>query len=171
MCTVKSLPTSDVSKAPRSFETSVAVYQSTRHNTPEDLNLQQYRCENLKSHCFWVVSLKHRIARHYSFCMYIRTCESLLGELMSLIEMFCPFVTYYVNGKSSFMYTQSTLSMFVCYATAWHCWCMELSVSRVSTLPYSAIVTGAKCKLFSLWCGSWELLKDMIVVCFNHLKH
>jgi hypothetical protein len=37
-------------KALRCFETSVAVYQSTQRNIPEDLNFQQYRCENLKSH-------------------------------------------------------------------------------------------------------------------------
>jgi hypothetical protein len=31
------------------FETSVAINQSTRFNIHEDLNLYQYRCENLNS--------------------------------------------------------------------------------------------------------------------------
>lgn len=33
----------------RLFETTVSTYQSARRNIPEDLNLQQDRCENLKS--------------------------------------------------------------------------------------------------------------------------
>jgi hypothetical protein len=33
----------------RSLETSVHIYQSTQHNTPEELDLQQYRCENVLS--------------------------------------------------------------------------------------------------------------------------
>jgi hypothetical protein len=36
-------------KATQLSETSVVIYQSTRRNIPEDLNLQQHRCENLKS--------------------------------------------------------------------------------------------------------------------------
>ena len=36
-------------KALPSFEKLVTFYQSTRHNISEDSNLQQYRCENLKS--------------------------------------------------------------------------------------------------------------------------
>jgi hypothetical protein len=36
-------------KALHCFETSVTVYQSTRWNVPEDLNLQQYCCENVRS--------------------------------------------------------------------------------------------------------------------------
>jgi len=39
----------DVSKAPRSFETSVPTYQLRRHNFPQNLNFQNRRCENLKS--------------------------------------------------------------------------------------------------------------------------
>ena len=36
-------------KAVRIFETSVTAYQLSRCNIPEDLRLQQHRCENLKS--------------------------------------------------------------------------------------------------------------------------
>jgi len=39
----------DVSKAPRSFETSVPTYQLRRHNFPQNLNFQHHRCENVKS--------------------------------------------------------------------------------------------------------------------------
>lgn len=37
-------------KTLRSFETSINIYQSTRRNFPEDLNLQQRGLKNLKSH-------------------------------------------------------------------------------------------------------------------------
>jgi hypothetical protein len=40
------LESEDEGKPP--FETSVIIYQSTRHNIPQDLDLQQYRCENLE---------------------------------------------------------------------------------------------------------------------------
>jgi hypothetical protein len=39
------------------LKTSVPAYQSTEHNTPEDLNLQQHYCVNLISQnnvSFWV---------------------------------------------------------------------------------------------------------------------
>lgn len=39
----------DVSKSPRSFETSVPMYQLIRRNFPQNLNFQNRRCENLKS--------------------------------------------------------------------------------------------------------------------------
>jgi len=32
------------------FETSVIICKSAWHNNPEDLNLQQHDCENLKCH-------------------------------------------------------------------------------------------------------------------------
>ena len=32
-----------------SFETSLTVYQSARGNIPQDINLMQHRCKNLKS--------------------------------------------------------------------------------------------------------------------------
>jgi hypothetical protein len=31
-----------------SFETSETIYPKTQRNIPEDMNLQQHRCENLK---------------------------------------------------------------------------------------------------------------------------
>jgi hypothetical protein len=36
-------------KSPRSIETSITktIYYSTQSNIPEDLNLQQHRCDNL----------------------------------------------------------------------------------------------------------------------------
>ena len=37
----------------RFFETSLDIYQSTRRNIPEDLNLERHRCENLKSRTQW----------------------------------------------------------------------------------------------------------------------
>jgi hypothetical protein len=36
-------------KALQFFETSLTSYKSTRCNIPEDFNLQQHRCENLKA--------------------------------------------------------------------------------------------------------------------------
>jgi len=37
-------------KALQFLETSVIIYKSAWHNNPEDLNLQQLDCENLKCH-------------------------------------------------------------------------------------------------------------------------
>jgi hypothetical protein len=37
-------------KVTESLETSVNIYPVTQHHVPEDLNLQQHRYENLKSH-------------------------------------------------------------------------------------------------------------------------
>jgi len=36
-------------KVLRLFETHVTVYQSTRRNFPDDLNIQQYRCGKLET--------------------------------------------------------------------------------------------------------------------------
>jgi len=36
-------------EAVRPFEMSIAIYLSTRHRVPEDLNLHRRCCENLKS--------------------------------------------------------------------------------------------------------------------------
>jgi hypothetical protein len=51
-------------KALRSFEQSVTVCQSTQRDTPDNLNLQQQRCEsliscNVRIHVYWSCYAKH----------------------------------------------------------------------------------------------------------------
>jgi len=45
-------------KAQRFFDSPGIMTPKTQHNTPEDLNLQQHRCENLVPHRFWRPVLK-----------------------------------------------------------------------------------------------------------------
>jgi hypothetical protein len=53
-------------EALRSPETSVTVYESMPYDIPDDLNLNQYPCESLKSHT--VQTKLHNIALFISFC-------------------------------------------------------------------------------------------------------
>jgi len=46
-------------KSVQSSEISVTTYQSTQSNIPEHLNLEHHHCQNLRSHIWLHVSLKH----------------------------------------------------------------------------------------------------------------
>jgi hypothetical protein len=69
-------------KAPRSFETSVTIYESTRCNTAEDLSPQQHRCGNYKSCKFF---------RFHSFsCPFVLFTRTVPVSL-SRSDVLCPF--------------------------------------------------------------------------------
>jgi hypothetical protein len=44
-------------KTLRSSETPVTIYQSTQRNIPEELNLHQRSCENIKTASFYLLSV------------------------------------------------------------------------------------------------------------------
>ena len=62
-------------KETRYFETSATIHQSTRGNTPEDLNLQQYPCKNsslANPFFFYVLSHQQSLSR--------ASCSKYLSE-------------------------------------------------------------------------------------------
>jgi len=71
-------------KALRSFDTFVTIYNSTRHNIPEDLNLEQH-CSDGFRFCIHLVVLKDSIPssqkRHPSF---IKKATFLIFRKISL---------------------------------------------------------------------------------------
>lgn len=67
-------------------ETSVAIYQSTRRNIPEDMNLHEV------SHCAVSASSPLRCTRKPSVCVL---GNALPVDEVPLAEYWCPFIAWY----------------------------------------------------------------------------
>lgn len=67
-------------KALWSFEMSITIYQLIWHNIPEDLNLPQHHCENLRSHedGYYGLSEKQMFPLYikYSFILWMNEWRS-----------------------------------------------------------------------------------------------
>jgi hypothetical protein len=68
--------------AVNSSETSVNIYQTTRHNIPDDSHLHSRRRENLKSHQHIILTISIDVPEKYKIVAYV-TSQGSDDELKS----------------------------------------------------------------------------------------